>query len=370
MIRLVVPEVGEEDIRAVKEVIDSGNLVQGKKVEEFEHLVAEYVGTKYAVAVNSGTSALHLSLLSLGIGEGDEVITSDFTFPATANVIELSGAKPEFVDIDLNTYNIDVDQIEGKISSVTRAIIPVHIFGLMADMEAIFNLARKYDLNVIEDAACALGATCVIKGKTRYAGSLGDVGCYSFHPRKNITTGEGGMVVTDNGKLAQRLRELRNHGMVSRQGKIDFTSAGFNNRMTEMQAAIGIVQMGKLNAIINRKTKLAQIYDQELRGIEWLTIPQRPDNFKHIYQSYVVLIDGEVDRDRLINKLREKDIEANIGTYALHMLDFYRKKYGFSDAEFTNARIAFEQSLALPLYPRMSEGDIRNVAQELMESGG
>lgn len=365
MIRLVVPELGDEETRAVREVMDSGYLVQGKKVAEFEALVAGYVGSKYGVAVNSGTSALHLSLLALGIGQGDEVITSDFTFPATANAIELTGAKAVLVDIDLNTYNIDVGQIERKLSDRTKAIVPVHIFGLMADMEPILDLAHRYDLRVIEDAACALGATCVIKGETRYAGSLGDLGCFSFHPRKNITTGEGGMVVTDNSELAQEIRELRNHGMVSRHGKADFASAGYNNRMTEMQAAIGLVQMGKLNAIIHKKAELARVYDSELRHIQSLSIPQGPARFKHVYQTYAVLLPSDLDRDRLISELREEGIEANIGTYALHALEFYRSTYGLQDAQFANARTAFDKCLALPLYPSLGCEQIHDIVRIL-----
>lgn len=212
MIRLAEPYFEDEDKKAVLDVLDSGWLVQGKRVQEFEELTASYVGTQHAIAVNSGTSAIYLALLALGIGPGDEVITSDFTFPATTNAIELTGAKPVLVDIDIATYNIDVSQIEGKISEKTRAIMPVHLFGQMANMEPILKLAKEKGLSVVEDAAPALGAKQTIADSIKMAGAIGDLGCFSFHPRKTITTGEGGMITTNNDYLADKLRKLRNHG--------------------------------------------------------------------------------------------------------------------------------------------------------------
>jgi len=368
MIRLVIPEIDDEEIKVVKEVLDSGWLVQGERVKQFEELVAAYVGTRYAVAVNSGTSALHLSLLSLGITNGDEVITSDFTFPATANVIELVGARPVFVDIDPDTYNLDVNQIEGKISERTKAIMPVHLFGQVTDIKPILELARKYNLKIIEDAAPALGATCEVDGKTRQAGSFGDLGCFSFHPRKVITTGEGGIIATDNLELDSILRSLRNHGIERNIEVTDFVLAGLNNRMTEMQAAIGIIQMRKLDRMISRRQLLARLYDELLSGIPWLKTPQTLGGANHTYQAYVILLDNRIDRNNLMSRLSEARIETTIGTYAMHQTRYYSNKYSFEADDFPSARIAFEQSLALPLYPRMSEGDVRLVVNSLKKA--
>lgn len=368
MIRLTIPEIDDDEIQAVKEVLDSGWLIQGEKVKRFEQLVADYVGTRHAVAVNSGTSALHLSLLSLGLAKGDEVITSDFTFPATANVIELVGAKPVFVDINLDTYNLDAAQLEAKITQRTKVITPVHLFGQAADMKPILELARKHNLKIVEDAAPALGATCKVNGEAGQAGSFGDLGCFSFHPRKVITTGEGGMITTNDDELAATLRKLRNHGMEPQETGTDFVLAGFNNRMTEMPAAIGIVQMRKLDQTIYRRQRLAQLYNELLSGIPWLKTPQMLDGANHIYQTYAVLLDDKIDRNSLISRLNKAGIETTIGTYAIHQTRYYKNKYGFDINDFPNARIAFELGLVLPLYPRMTEGDVRYVVNSLKEA--
>lgn len=365
--RLIVPEIDKDEIQAVTEVLLSGWLIQGEKVETFEELIADYVGTREAIVVNSGTSALYLSLLSLGLKESDEVITSDFTFPATANAIELAGAKPVFVDIDPDTYNLDTRQIETKITPRTKVIMPVHLFGQAANMKPILELARKYNLKIVEDAAPALGAQYELNDKIRKAGSFGNLGCFSFHPRKVITTCEGGAVTTDNDELAGRLRRLRNHGIELQEAKADFVAAGFNNRMTEIQAAIGIVQMRKLDRIISRRQQLAHLYNKLLSAIPWVKTPQVLNHANHIYQTYLILLQDKIDRDRLIAKLHTKGIETTIGTYAIHQTEYYKNKYGFGINDFPNARTAFEHSLALPLYPRMRENDVRYVVGNLKD---
>lgn len=370
LIRLTIPEFDSDEFDAVKEVLHSGWLIQGDNVSKFERIVAEYVGTRNAVAVNSGTSALHLSLLSLGISSGDEVITSDFTFPATANVIELVGAKPVFVDIDLDTYNIDATQIETRITERTKAIMPVHLFGQATDMKPIMELAQRYNLKIIEDAAPALGATYNMDGKVKQAGSFSDLGCFSFHPRKVITTGEGGMITTDDDGLALKLRKLRNQGMESRENKVIFTLPGLNNRMTEMQAAIGIVQMNKLGRMISRRQHLANLYDELLRNVAWLKLPKILGDRNHIYQAYVIMLGKGIDRNNVISRLNELRVETTIGSYSIHQTEYYKIKYAFSSDEFPNARHAFEQSLALPLYPGLSDDDVRYVAKKLTLIGG
>jgi len=366
MIRLTIPEFDSAEFDAVKEVLNSGWLIQGNNVSKFEGTVAEYVGTRHAVAVNSGTSALHLSLLALGITSGDEVITTDFTFPATANVIELVGAKPVLVDIDLDTYNIDVTQVEAKITERTKAIMPVHLFGQVAGMKPIMEFAQRYKLKIIEDAAPALGATYSLDGKVKQAGSFGDLGCFSFHPRKVITTGEGGMITTDDEELALKLRKLRNQGMESRGNKVIFNLPGLNNRMTEIQAAIGIAQMNKLKQFISRRQQLAILYDELLHDIEWIKLPKALDGRNHTYQAYVIMLGNGVDRNSVVSRLNELRIETTLGSYSIHQTEYYKTKYAFSSDEFPNARLAFEQSLALPIYPTMNENDVRCVVRELI----
>lgn len=355
MIRLTIPEIGEEEIRAVTAVLRSGYLVQGEHVQKFERLVAEYVGVRHAVAVSSGTAALHLALLALGIGPGDEVIVPDFTFPATANVVELVGATPVLVDIDLATFNMDVTQIRPAVTKRTKAILPVHLFGQPADMEPILRLAEEHGLLVIEDAACALGA----EYRGRRSGAIGQVGCFSFHPRKAITTGEGGMVVTNDDAVAVRVRELRNHGMVTVEGHNQFEHAGFNYRMTDFQGALGVAQMGRLDQIIARRTELAGLYHEALADVQAMTRPEAMEGVRHIWQSYVVLVREGVERDRLLHSLREQGIETTIGTYAVSVQPHYARTARYCP----KSHQAYARSLCLPLHTQMSAVDVKTVAE-------
>ncbi|MFQ6083135.1 MAG: DegT/DnrJ/EryC1/StrS family aminotransferase [Methanosarcinales archaeon] len=362
MIRLTTPELGKEEIKEVGKVLRSGFLTQGENVEKFELKIAEYLNVKYAIAVSSGTAALHLSLIALEIKKGDEVILPDFTFPATGNVIALVGAKPVLVDIDLKTYNIDPAKIEESITPRAKAIIPVHLFGQSAEMDPILEIARRYNLDVIEDAACALGAE--YKGKK--CGTLGDIGCFSFHPRKAITTGEGGMVMTNDPGIAAKVNALRNHGMINKDGKYYFEYAGFNYRMTDFQGAMGWIQMEKLEEIIEKRRELAALYDSLLKNNDNLRIPFVANGNKHIYQSYVVLLDEQINRDSVIRKLRGKEIETTIGTYALHRQPFYQKNYDYKEGELKNSYKVFKQSLCLPIYTQMKQKDIRKVTENLL----
>jgi dTDP-4-amino-4,6-dideoxygalactose transaminase len=357
MIRLTIPEIGEAEIQAVTTVLRSGYLVQGEQVREFERLVAEYVGVRHAVAVSSGTAALHLALLALGVGPGDEVIVPDFTFPATASVVELVGAIPVLVDIDLATFNIDVTQILPAITRRTKAIMPVHLFGQPADMEPILHIAQEHGLFVIEDAACALGA----EYRGCRCGAMGLVGCFSFHPRKAITTGEGGMVVTNDDSVAERVRQWRNHGIVTIDGHNHFGLAGFNYRMTDFQGALGVVQMGRLEGIIARRMELAELYHQALAGTTVVMRPVAMNGMRHIWQSYVILIEEGAERDGLLRTLRAQGIEATIGTYAVSAQPHYARPSG----DFPTSRRAYEQSLCLPLHTQMSAADVETVAEGL-----
>ena len=356
MIRLARPDIREKEIRSVLQVLRSGFIGQGRRVQEFERLVSGYVGTKHAVAVSSGTSALHLSCLALEIGPGDEVIVPDFTFPAAANVVKLAGAKPVPVDIDLNTFNIDANAIRSAITPRTKAILPVHLFGQTADMKPILKIAQAHKLFVIEDAACALGA----EYEKRKCGSLGIVGCFSFHPRKIITTGEGGMVVTDHYRIAERIRQLRNHGIRTTRGGNRLGLAGLNYRMTDFQAALGISQMKRIESIIEKRGRIAKGYEQQLSECESIRLPRPASGIRHVWQSYIILIQKKgAQRDRVLKQLRQRGIEATLGTYSLSAQPLYAEFKG----RFPNSSYAYRESVSLPLHTRLAPSDIKEVAR-------
>ena len=361
MIRLALPLIEKDDLKAVSNTIASGYLVQGKTVESFEQTVADYVGTKYAVTVSSCTAALHLSLLAIDIAPGDLILVTSYSWIATANVIELCGAQPVFVDICPDTFNMDIECLETELKRLMRvkhtakrvkAILPVHTFGHLANMPEILEIASRYDLYVIEDAACALGASFF----EQQAGTWGVMGCFSFHPRKTITTGEGGIITTNDFILANKLRELRNHGLDPCASSPDFIMPGYNYRMTEFQAALGISQMTKLNHIIDTKCKLAKNYNELLEDTVFKS-PYVLYGNKHVYQSYVVLLPDALadERELLIAKLKEKGIETTIGTLNMPMTSYYRSRYAYKSADFPVSNWIFNHSLTLPLYPTMTK---------------
>lgn len=371
MIRLTIPSIDEEDLRAVREVLASGHLVQGSQVAAFEALLAERAGTGFAVAVSNCTAALHLSLLALGVQAGDLVIVTAYSWVATANVIELCGAHPVFVDIRPDTFNMDPSVLESVLKRLmgnretarrVKAILPVHAFGLMAGMTEIMDLADRYGIPVVEDGACALGAS--LEG--RPAGSWGRLGCFSFHPRKAVTTGEGGMIAGNDGELIRRLKALRNHGQDPHSPSPDFILPGLNYRMTEFQAALGITQMKKLDHIISSRKKLAQDYEEFLRETS-LTLPVVPPGHSPVFQSYVVLLPKEDSafRNDLIARLKEGGVEAAIGTWNMPMTSFFRARYGFKKGDFPVAEHVFARSLTLPLYAHMTRSDQEKVTDEL-----
>ncbi len=377
-------DAAEEE--AVLEPLHTGWVVQGPKVAEFERRVAAYTGAKHAIATTSCTTALHLSLIAAGIGPGDEVIVPAFTWISTANVVEHVGATPVFCDIDLATCNIDVYQIENKITPKTRAIIPVHLFGLCADMDPILALAKRHGLAVVEDAACALGAWY----KGRHAGTFGSAGCFSFHPRKAITTGEGGMVLTNEDKIAELCRTLRDHGtsvsdLSRHEGKrgfllTEFNLLGYNYRMTDLQGALGVAQMDKFLQIMAKRTGRAWRYDRLLKDLSWLRRPAVPDGYEHGYQAYVCLFRPETPtlanvshlhegRNDLMEALEEQGVSTRQGTHAVHTLGYYRNKYGIEEADFPNALLADRLTLALPLYAQMTEQEQNKVVAALKAIG-
>lgn len=358
MIRVAQPSLEEADVEAVVQVLRSGMLVQGAQVAEFEERVAAYVRVRHAVAVSSGTAALHLALLAAGIGAGDEVLVPGFTFPATANVITLVGATPVLIDIDLTTFNLSPDAIEPLVMPRTRAIMPVHLFGQSADMDAVMDAARRHGLTVIEDAACALGSAY----RGRRCGSFPLAGCLSFHPRKVITTGEGGMVLTDDVDLADRVRALRDHGQRPGGQRGRFELAGFNYRLTDFQGALGVAQMSRLDVLLARRRHIVKLYHDALEGIP-VVRPSVVANTEHSWQSYVVLVEEGVDRDVVASALRARDVESSIGTYALAVIP----RFGKPD-DTPRSVEAWRRSLSLPLHPGMSDEDVVRVAEALDEA--
>jgi len=361
---LARPYFDAEELAQVQEVLDSGWVSQGPKAEELEDGLARRFGVNYAISVVNCTSALHLSLLALGIKEGDEILVADFTFPATGHSVLYCKAKPIFIDVDPKTYNIDPNLIEDKVTSRTKAIIPVHTFGQPADMDAITEIARRRHLKIVEDAACALGA----KYKDRYAGTIGDIGCFSFHARKNMTTGEGGMVITDDEELARKIRTLSVFGMTSawERGKTgnvtipEFVELGYNYKMSDITAAIGVAQLGKLDKLIARRRSLAKYWDRKLEAIDLIKPPYCSENMLHVYQSYVALVDRKVDRNLLMQKLLDQGIQTQIGTYASHIQPIYH-----SEQRCPNSLDIFRRSLALPMYYTLKEEDIDFIAMHL-----
>lgn len=361
--------ISQDEKEAVSLVIKSGWLMQGERVDEFECKFANHVGAKYAVAVSSGTAALHLSLLALNIGYDDEVILPSFSFIATANAVVYTGAKPVFVDIDPRTYNIDYKKIEYAISSKTKAIIPVHQAGLPADMDNITSIAKEYKLNIIEDAACALGS----EYKDKKIGSLSKLTCFSFHPRKIISTGEGGMVTTNDSKLASRIMALRQHYLryENRNSKKlpsynEFSEIGYNYRMTDLQAAIGISQLSKLDKILEKRRKLAFRYNSVFEAADFLIPPYIPDYAKPNYQSYILQIDKNCasPTDKIIKYLLKNNIHAKAGITSIHNQVCYKRLFG--SIKLPETEKATGQTIILPLYPQLKKNEQDFVIRHLL----
>lgn len=355
------PCFDQREIQSLGRVIRSGWVTQGSQVRKLEKEFAHYVGTNYALATSSCTSALHLCLIAAGIGKGDEVIVPAFTFVATANAIEYVGARPVFCDIDTRTFNIDAGQIEKKITPKTRAVIPVHLFGLICDIDPVLGIGERHNLAVIEDAACAVGSI----RNARMAGSFGKFGCFSFHPRKIMVTGEGGMITFNKKSFKKVLEALRSHGanpsdydVHSRRAfkTVNYNLLGYNYRMTDMQAAIGLEQLKKVESFIKRRAVLANRYSNLLGGLGYLKLPFTPKGCRHTYQAYVVSIDERcpVKRDEIMLRLSKSGVMTQIGTYAVHLQGYYRRKYGLRPTDYPNSFKAQRQSLTLPLYPRMN----------------
>lgn len=346
MIRLAWPDLGEEELAAVAEVIESGRLTMGPKVAEFEGGLAGACEVAHAVVVSSGTAALHLAVLAVGIGPGDEVIVPAYTFPATANVVALAGARPVLVDIDPETMNMRPEAVADAVTERTRAVLVVHLFGRPARWEELATAVPE-GVELLEDAAGALGA----RRKGRACGGLGRLGCLSFHPRKIVTTGEGGAVTTNDEGLAETIKTMRHHGWRN----ADMPAPGLNYRLSDVLCAVGITQLRRLEALLEVRERLAAAYEERLAGRVQLPSPDEGD--RHGWQAFVVQLDG---RDEALEALRDAGIEAQIGTYALHHLGAYRDQGPFPGAD-----AVYERALALPFHNRLSDADVDRVAEVL-----
>jgi perosamine synthetase len=358
MINVSSPALDSSEIQAVVAVLRSGMLAQGARVAEFEEAFAAYIGTKHAIAVNSGTAALHIALLASGIGEGDEVITTPFTFISTANAILFCGARPIFADIDEATFNIDPDRIREKITPRTKAILPVHLYGQPCDMDKISGICHEHHLALIEDACQAHGA----KYHSARAGSFG-TGCFSFYPTKNMTTGEGGMITTNDGDLAARARMLRSHGQSERYMH---EALGYNYRMTDIAAAIGICQLAGLEESTRKRIENALFLSQEIDSIEGLIPPFVAPGVKHVFSQFTIRVTGSygTTRNELQQKLREKGVESSIHyPLPVHFQPLYRK-LGYDDS-LPNAEKAAGEVLSLPVHPGLNKEDLKTIVRAL-----
>jgi dTDP-4-amino-4,6-dideoxygalactose transaminase len=381
-IPITKPYIGPEELAAVQRPLESGWLVQGPYVKEFEDKFSAFVAAKHSIATTSCTTALHLCMAALGLRAGDEVIVPAFTWVATPNVVEYMGARPVFIDIDLATFNLDVTRLEDAITPRTVGIIPVHLFGLAANLDPILEIARRHGLWTVEDAACGFGA----RYRGEHVGTFGDLAAFSFHPRKSITTGEGGMITTSRDDHAATVRSLRDHGAsVSDHQRhtqaagyllAEYNLLGYNFRMTDMQGAIGSVQMDRADWVLAERRRCAQAYDRTLADLDWLSLPVTPPGSVHGYQSYVCLFQPEepnlesvgrlhARRNRLMAALEAKGIATRPGTHAAFMQGYYATKYSIATSDLPGAFLADQLSLSLPMYAGMTDDELDYVARAL-----
>lgn len=372
-IQISLPSTGDDEWQATKEPLMTGWLTQGPKVAAFEKAFAERHGVAHALATTSCTTGLHLILAAMGVGPGDEVIVPAFTWVATANVVIYCGATPVLADVDRASNNLDVKDVAKKLTARTKAVIAVHLFGLCADIDALRAVLPAH-VRIVEDAACAAGAS--YRGK--HAGGLGDAAAFSFHPRKSITTGEGGMVTTQDAELAEHMNMLRNHGAsISEEQRHkgprpyllpEFNLLGYNYRMTDLQGAVGLVQLEKLDAFIDERQHWADYYRTELAGLEWLKMPLLPENGRHAWQAFVTYVDpasAPLPRNDIMARLQEQGIATRPGTHAVHLLGYYRERLGLNPDDYRGARDCDANTMAIPLHNRMTAEDYEYVVRSL-----
>ena len=370
------PSLGDEEIEEIVHSMKSGWITTGPKCHQFEEDIKKYVGATHAIALTSATAGLHLALLAAGIGHGDEVITTSMTFAATVNVITLVGARPVFVDIG-GDLNINAELIESAITGRTKAIIPVHFAGFPCAMDRIMAIARRRNLVVIEDAAHAIGT----EYNGRRIGSIGDMTVFSFHPIKNITTGEGGMLVTDNPAFAEKVRLLKFHGIRKDAWKrygakeipqYEILFPGFKYNLTDLQAALGIHQIKKLDGFIEQRTRYAKIYQELLRDVKEIMLPETParKGTRHAWHLFVILADIDhltIDRDHFMAEMLDANIGIGLHFPAVHLQPYYQKTFAYARGMFPRTEFVSDRIFSLPLYPGMSEGDVRDAASAVVE---
>jgi len=359
----------EEDVEMVKEAIQRGmSWAIGPNIEKFERTLSEYIGTKYAVVFNSGTSALHASLLAYGIGQGDEVIVPSFTFIATANAPLFVRSTPAFADIEDKTYGLSPEDVEGKITPRTRAIIPIHYSGCPCSIKELKKIAEKHNLILIEDAAEALGAT--VDGKK--VGSFGDAAILSFCANKVITTGEGGAVVTESAEIYEKLKLIRSHGRAetanyfSSTEYMDYVTLGYNFRISDITAALGIAQLNKIDRVIEMRRGNAEMLSVKLSQIAEIEVPHPPVNSTHVYQMYTIKVKaGKGQRDNLMKHLNQNGVMAKVYFHPVHLSQFYRDKFGYKGGELPVTEKISEQVLTLPMYPSLTKEEINYIADRI-----
>lgn len=373
---LTAPKFDDHELQLLKECLASGWVTQGPFVQEFERLFSARHGVATALATTSCTAALHLSTMAIGLGIGDEAIVPAFTWVTSAHCVEYTGAKVVFADVEFGTFNLDPKAVEAAITPNTRAIIVVHLFGLSAKMDEIKAIARRHHLAVIEDAACAVGTTYC--GKP--VGAFGDIGCFSFHPRKVITTGEGGMVTTNRSDLAAKVSSLRNHGSTGHPagdstvgkpyGMGTFNVLGYNLRLSDIQACLGVAQMRKLDALLAERRRLADRYTQLLGEVDDILVPRPPEKCGHTYQSYVIRVvkGGKAKRNAVMERLASRNIQTRPGTHSVHRLGYYVDKYHTRAEDFPVASACEDTTITLPLFPGMREEDQQVVVSSLKEA--
>jgi dTDP-4-amino-4,6-dideoxygalactose transaminase len=365
-----VPWITKGDAKSVTSAMKNRWLTVGPNLKKFEKKFSKYIGTKYSVGVSSATHALHLSMHSLGIQPGDEVIVPTMTFASTADAVKYCGGIPILADVQLDTMNIDPTEIKRKISRKTKAIIPVHYGGQSCDMDDIINISKNYGLSIVEDCAHALGS----KFKKEFCGTFGKTGCFSFYPTKVITTGEGGMISTNDKKIFSKIKLLRSHGMTilpseresKAQWKYDIVEMGYNYRLDEIRASLGLSQFSRIQHINEMRQNIAKKYSSKLDKIKGIIIPKIKENRNHIFHLYTIKVnkDYHMTRDELFLKLHKKGIGTSVQYYPLHLLS-YMKKYKNKKSKFPNANILKDQVLCLPIFPKMTEKQINYVIKSI-----
>jgi dTDP-4-amino-4,6-dideoxygalactose transaminase len=354
MIPLIKPIIPFDSVaNDLRAILESGQLTSGKYVARFEKELAAYLGASYAVTTTSATTALHMAMEAMKIGEGDEVLVSDFSFPASGNTVVQTGACPVFVDCVPGQFDMDPADLATRITPKSKAVMVVHPFGQPADMTRINEIAPRHNLKVIEDAACALGT----RHGNRMCGTLSDAGCFSFHPRKLLNTGEGGLIATNDKKLQEMLAVLRTHGGVRDEVGLKFVENGFNYRMTEMQAALGVNQLAGFEESLVERRRLAKIYTDLFAKVPGVSVPLSASPQECTFQSYVILFDDKINRNRIVTELRAQGIESTLGTYAMHSHSAFAR-YGYKAGDLPHSMRAQRQSLTLPLYAGMGDENI------------